>query len=259
MTILKRLQMLIISYDSLTDLTMDEIEIKNYKKIKEMLSVVLELMMHFQTYKSIDEINTLNKRIGSLKNKIIDNIFNDFETQLSRHLSDESQLIYGCEILDLLGQAYREKLSNWYINNVLKDITTIFKSSEEAGSLDNLKRRFIYFQRILNNFEKNQAKLFPSDWSMNLNLTKSFCELTNKDLKEVTSKETKLNGSGPVDVNLLINSLTDSLDFENYLNVLFKDSGYNFDSSISVVFEPYLNIWIKNQVFLIVIQTQRLC
>ncbi|GME80091.1 unnamed protein product [Ambrosiozyma monospora] len=51
MTILKRLQMLIISYDSLTDLTMDEIEIKNYKKIKEMLSVVLELMMHFQTYK----------------------------------------------------------------------------------------------------------------------------------------------------------------------------------------------------------------
>ncbi|GMF57212.1 unnamed protein product [[Candida] boidinii] len=100
---------------------------------------------------------------------------------------------------------------------------------------------------------------------MSLNLSKQFCLLTKNDLKELTAKETRFNGN-KVDVNLLINSLMDTLEFESFLNQKYKYYGdyddrklkkselsngetliYNFDKTISDVFEPYLNIWIDHQ------------
>ncbi|CDK25263.1 unnamed protein product [Kuraishia capsulata CBS 1993] len=267
MTILKRLQMLITAYESLVELINDKnVPNKNYREISQLLSVVLDLMQHFQSYKSIDDISVLNKRIGSLRNKIIDEIFNDFEKESDGDLRNPD-LVNACLILDMLGKAYHDKLSNWYVTKQLREITTIFKSTEEAGSLDNLKRRFIFFQRILSNFEQSHTQMFPEDWHMSLELTSKFCDLTKKDLKEVTDKETRLNGSNGnrVDVNLLLKALSDTLEFESFLNQKFKyygdfdqrkaveeanggiDPKLRFDQRISSVFEPYLNIWIDHQ------------
>ncbi|VEU21444.1 DEKNAAC102296 [Brettanomyces naardenensis] len=253
MTILKRLQMLVMAYDSLKSLVDGgEGDTRDYTEVKGLLSAVLELMQHFQNYKSIDEINTLNKKIGSLKNKVIDEIFKDFESELSGELKNAT-LSDACGILDMFGKAYRDKLTKWYISALLKEITDIFKSSEEAGSLENLNRRYIFFQRILTNFESEHSKMFPRDWKMPILLSRTFCELTNKDLKEVTGKDTRLTGPH-VDTNLLLTALAQTLDFELYLNQKFKmysdfgdDSTYTFDRSISDVFEPYLNVWIDHQ------------
>ncbi|ODV83973.1 hypothetical protein CANARDRAFT_177154 [[Candida] arabinofermentans NRRL YB-2248] len=252
MTILKRLQMLVTAYDNLNEFIDDSSnDIKNYNEIKQLLSVVMELMQYFQTYKSIDEINTLNKKIGSTKNKIIDEIFSDFEKEIKGELKNP-QLIEGCNLLDTLGKPYHDKLSNWYITTLLKEISTIFKTTEEAGSLDNLKRRFIFFQKLLINFENNHLSIFPKDWKMSLKLCERFCELTKKDLKEVTSKEIRLNGN-KVDVNLLLNSLSETLEFETFLSRKFKyyndkdEQPPNFERTISDVFEPYLNIWVEHQ------------
>lgn len=252
-TILKRLQMLVTAYDSLEDYLDEEIaEQRDYTQIRHLLSAVLELMKHFQTYKSIDEINTLNKKIGSLKNRVIDEVFKDFELELNGRLENPT-LLDASQILDMLGDAYKDKLINWYVNSMFKELTTIFKSSEEAGSLDNLKRRFIFFQRILNTFEVQHAANFPKDWNMPIVATKKFCEITQADLNDVTAKETRLNGAHS-DSNLLLSALSDTLEFENWLNQKFQmyaeygdDSTYTFDKSISNVFEPYLNVWIDHQ------------
>ncbi|OWB68934.1 hypothetical protein B5S30_g4328 [[Candida] boidinii] len=265
MTILKRLQMLMTAYDSLNLMINDNKNPnKKYKEINQLLSVVVELMQHFQSYKSIDDINTLNKRIGSLKNKLIDEIFNDFEKEFNNELKNP-ELVDACSILDTLGKSYSDKLKNWYIRRQLRELTSIFKTTDEAGSLDNLKRRFVFFQGVLNNFERKHNANFPKDWEMSLNLSKQFCLLTKNDLKELTAKETRFNGN-KVDVNLLINSLMDTLEFESFLNQKYKYYGdyddrklkkselsngetliYNFDKTISDVFEPYLNIWIDHQ------------
>ncbi|KAH3663612.1 hypothetical protein OGAPHI_005013 [Ogataea philodendri] len=243
MTILKRLQMLITAYENLETFLSDSSNpVKDYLQIKQLFSVVVELMQHFQSYKSIDEINTLNKKISSLKNRIIDEIFADFELEYQEELHNP-QLVDACELLDMLGQPYRDKLMNWYTITTLKEITQIFKSTEEAGSLDNLKRRFMFFRQVLENFESRHALMFPASWNMSQALTRNFCEITRKDLKEVTEKETRFTGS-KVDVNLLLSSLGETLEFESFLDKKFKQS---FDGMISDVFEPYLNIWIDHQ------------
>ncbi|KAG7719146.1 hypothetical protein KL949_001996 [Ogataea haglerorum] len=243
MTIMKRLQMLVTAYENLESFLSDTTNpVKDYLQIKQLFSVVVELMNHFQSYKSIDEINTLNKKISSLKNRIIDEIFADFEREIMEELHNP-ELVSACELLELLGRPYRDKLTTWYTVTTLKELTSIFKATEEAGSLDNLKRRYMFFRQILANFEKNHANAFPENWKMSQELTSHFCKITRKDLSESTAKETRLTGS-KVDVNLLLNALGETLEFESFISKKFKQS---FEGSISDVFEPYLNIWIEHQ------------
>jgi hypothetical protein len=259
MTTLKRLQMLVTAYDRLEKQLENEKQIKKYLEIKQLLSAVLELNAYFQDFKSIDDVNKLHKLISSMKNKIVNDIFHDFELEYNEELIND-ELIEACHILESLGEAYVNQLETWYINTALKDITEIFRSTEEAGSLDNLNRRFIYFQNILSNFESKHLKNFPKSWNMVLKLTESFCTYTKNDLKEVLGKESRLKTS--TDVNILLNSLSHTLDFEQFLNKKFKyykdfddqlknSEQPNFTKSISDVFEPYLNIWIDNQALII--------
>ena len=255
MTTLKRLQMLVTAYDRLEKQLEREKRIKNYLEIKQLLSAVLELNKYFQDFKSIDEVNKLNKLISSMKNKIINDIFSDFDAEYNEELVND-QLTEACHILEALGETHREELETWYVNAVLKDITEIFRSTEEAGSLDNISRRYIYFQNILTNFEAKHLKVFPKSWKMSLIVTERFCAYTKADLKEVLSKEFRLKNA--TDVNTLLGALSHTLDFETYLNKKFKyykdfdeqlksSEPLNFNKSISDVFEPYLNIWIDNQ------------
>lgn len=255
MTTLKRLQMLVTAYDRLEKQLEKQKQVKDYLEIKQLLSAVLELNKYFQDFKSIDEINKLNKLISSLKNQIINDIFNDFELEFNEELVN-STLIDACNILETFGTAYKEQLETWYINTILKDVKQIFRASEEAGSLDNLSRRFIYFQNILSNFETKHLHIFPKNWGMSLKLSEKFCLYTKDDLKEVLNKESRIKNS--VDVNILLNSLSQTLDFEVFLNKKYKyykdfddqlknDETPNFTKSISDVFEPYLNIWVDYQ------------
>ncbi|ODV93159.1 hypothetical protein PACTADRAFT_87068 [Pachysolen tannophilus NRRL Y-2460] len=165
------------------------------------------------------------------------------------------ELLNACKILDLLGNSYHDKLLNWFINNQLKEIQSIFKSTEEAGSLENLSRRYIFFRRVFKNVELRYSSKFPSEWNILYQLSDRFCYFTKQDLKEVLQKESK-----NINVNLLLNSLSETLEFENFLNMKFKFKNIlvnkninqekkeiNFDKQISSVFEPYLNVWLDHQ------------
>lgn len=256
MTTLKRLQMLVTAYDRLEKQLEKEKQVKNYLEIKQLLSAVLELNSYFQDFKSINEINGLNKQITSLKNLLVQDIFHDFELEIEDALVNE-QLIEACYILEILGDSYKEQLQKWYIDTTMKSITEIFTSTEEAGSLDNLSRRFIYFQNILNNFETKHSGIFPNSWDMSIKLSTEFCFYTKSDLKEVLGKETRLNTS--TDINILLNSLSQTLDFEQFLNKKYRyhkdfdeqmahPTSPSFTRSISDVFEPFLSYWVDNQV-----------
>lgn len=255
MTTLKRLQMLVTAYDKLERQMEREKQVKNYKEIKQLLSAVLELNKYFQDFKSIDEVNQLNNLILKKKNHIIDDVMHDFELQFHEELNNDN-LVEACYILEMLGESNSLKLKQWYTDAALREINQIFTSSEEAGSLENLSRRYIYFQNILSNFVLKSSKIFPESWHMDLLLVEKFCEFTKKDLQEVLEKEMRLKGIS--DVNVLLNALSNTLDFEQFLNKKFKyhkdfdesmanPSAPDFTKSISNVFEPYLNIWIDEQ------------
>lgn len=234
MKILKRLQMLVISFNNLTPI----IQSHEYKTILTHFGVVKELLEFFKPYKSIDEINQLNISINKTQNKLIDDIFIDFEDSFTNNFTND-QLIYGCEILELVDVKYKDKLLNWFYNYQLKEIKSIFNNLDEAGSLENLNRRYIYFNNVLKNLQQNYLTVFPKSWLIDVELAKIFCKITKQDLGNQLSSNSK------IDSNVLLDSLIKTLEFEKSLNENFKTD--DFDKIISSQFEPYLMIWVSEQ------------
>ncbi|RLV91264.1 Vacuolar protein sorting-associated protein 53 [Spathaspora sp. JA1] len=234
MTILKRLQMLMNVNNQLSEI----IHSHNYKEIYSLLGVVKQLLSFFKPYKSLDEINQINLLIIHSQNKLIDDIFIDFEEYVKNHDSElGDQLIYGCQILELIDVQYKEKLTNWFYNLKLKDFKTIFNNFDEAGSLDNLNRRFIYFQKILTDIQQNYKDIFPQEWKIDYEISVIFCKLTKQDLTELLLQKKK-------DSKIILENLTKTLEFEKLLNSIFETSEL---FNISQVFEPYLYVWVQDQ------------
>lgn len=232
MKVLKRLQMLVNAYNSLNEV----VNTRDYKQIATYLGVVRELLVFFKPYRSIDQIGLLNQHIHKTQNKLVDDVFIDFEDSFTNNFSSEN-LIYGCEILQLIDEKYKDKLLQWFYNLQLKEIRSIFSSTEEAGNLDNLNRRYIFFRNVLSNIQTNYLLVFPKLWNVDYELAKLFCEMTNSDLK---AQLTNVASS-----EVLLDSLTKTLELEKFLNETFKTN--HFEKIILIVFEPYLTTWVNEQ------------
>lgn len=258
MTVLKRLQMLITAYEQLVYFA----EAKRYTDSVQLLSAVGELVDHFQSYKSIDGIADLTRKVNKLKISITDQIFQDFENTLNQKESfKDTELRSASKMLDLIGNDNHTKLINWFCTQQLKEIKSIFISSDEAGSLENISRRFLFFKKLLKNYEQYYQNYFPEDWKVEEHLTSKFCEYTRDSIKQVLSESGK-----NTNVDLMLSSLQQTLDFEKFLNskYQYKDpdeslsSSYEFQNntepsmpkfsqSISSAFEPFLGIWVDHQ------------
>lgn len=233
MKILKRLQMLVNAFNSLMDVALT----RDYKEIATYLGVVKELMEFFKPYKSIDEIGALNQQIYKTQNKLVDDVFIDFEDSFTNNFTND-QLVYGCEILELVDPKYKDKLLTWFYNLQLKEIQSIFNTTDEAGNMENLNRRYIFFTNILTNIRTNYLKVFPELWHVDLELSKLFCKVTKQDLS------TKLSGSG-ISSAIILEALKKTLDLEKSLNETYKTDEFN--RIILSLFEPYLTTWINEQ------------
>lgn len=232
MTVLKRLQMLIGAYNSLNHV----VHSRDYKEIATYLGAVRELMVFFKSYKSIDEIAMLNQQIHQTQNKLVDDVFIDFEDSFTNNFTND-KLIYGCEILELIDKKYKDKLLTWFYNLQLKEFQSIFASADEAGDLENLSRRYIFFNNILQNIQTNYLQVFPLLWGIDLELSKLFCKMTNQDMAS------QLRSSIPSAV--LLEALTKTLAFEKSLNDKFATNA--FTKIILGLFEPYLATWVTEQ------------
>lgn len=233
MKILKRLQMLVNAFNSLQDV----IPTRDYKEIASYLGAVKELMAFFKPYKSIDEIATLNQQIYKTQNKLVDDVFIDFEDSFTNNFTND-KLVYGCEILELVDAKYKDKLLTWFYNLQLKEIQSIFSSTDEAGDLENLSRRYIFFNNILTNIRSNYLKVFPELWHVDLELTKLFCKVTKQNL-------TAQLGGANLSSAVILEALKKSLDFEKNLNEMYHTDDFN--NIILGLFEPYLTTWINEQ------------
>lgn len=234
MNIFKRLQILSYSISQLNQILRQEY---NYKDISNHLSNIKDLLAFFKAYKSIDEINQLYLTIHKIEMKLVDNIFIDFEDCFVNN-KEINELSYSCKILEIIDVKYKDKLLTWFYNLQLKEIKTIFSNYDEAGSLDNLNRRFIYFNNTLSKVKSKHINVFPEEWKIDLELSKLFCEITKEDIMDKLSKNS-------VSSEALLDCLNTTLEFENQLNNIFKTQ--YFTKIILKVFEPYLNIWIHEQ------------
>lgn len=83
-----------------------------------------------------------------------------------------------CLAVDVLGSDVRAHMVERYVALELKEYRRIFRSTDEAGQLDNLPRRFAWFRRLLQTHETEQGRVFPAEWKVSWFLLAKFSEIT---------------------------------------------------------------------------------
>ena len=130
MTVLKRLQMLTTAYEQLRGM----IASRQYRDCTQLLQAVMQLMAHFRSYKSIDQIAVLSKDVAEIQRELLEQVCEDFELAFTRSEVQQKQgmLAEACLATDALGENARARLITWYCNTQLREYRQIFRSSEEV-------------------------------------------------------------------------------------------------------------------------------
>ena len=256
MTALKRLQMLTTAYEQLRVLS----KTRQYRECAQLLQAVIQLMAHFRSYRSIDQIALLSRNVADLQRELLEQVCEDFEIAFAKGeiAQKRGMLAEGCLVMDSLGDMARSRLITWYCNTQLREYRQVFRGNEEAGSLDNISRRYAWFRRMLKTYDEEHAAIFPSYWRVNEVLANVFAEGTREDYKSILSSTTR--SGRQLDVNVLLSCLQETLDFEHSLERRFANSSRAsmdtitsdsdaavFGEPISEAFEPYLTVWVDAQ------------
>ena len=259
MTALKRLQMLTTAYEQLRGLSSS----RQYRECAQLLQAVIQLMAHFKSYRSIDQIATLSRNVSDLQREMLEQVCEDFEITFAKAEVGQRRgmLAEACLVMDALGDNARSRLITWYCNTQLREYRQLFRGSEEAGSLDNISRRYSWFKRMLKTYDDEHAALFPPSWRVNELLANAFCEGTREDFKGILQRSARRSDGQTLDVDLLLSCLQETLDFEHGLERRFTNTSRAsmdtlssndekspiFSQAISEAFEPYLSIWVEAQ------------
>lgn len=259
MTALKRLQMLTTAYEQLRGLNSS----RQYRECAQLLQAVIQLMAHFKSYRSIDQIATLSRNVSDLQREMLEQVCEDFEITFAKAEVGQRRgmLAEACLVMDALGDNARSRLITWYCNTQLREYRQLFRGSEEAGSLDNISRRYSWFKRMLKTYDDEHAALFPPSWRVNELLANAFCEGTREDFKGILQRSARRSDGQTLDVDLLLSCLQETLDFEHGLELRFTNTSRAsmdtlssndekspiFSQAISEAFEPYLSIWVEAQ------------
>jgi hypothetical protein len=256
MTALKRLQMLTTAYEQLKVLS----KTRQYRECAQLLQAVIQLMAHFKSYRSIDQIATLSRNVAELQREVLEQVCEDFEIAFAKGevAQKRGMLTEGCQVMDALGDTARSRLITWYCNTQLREYRQVFRGSEEAGSLDNISRRYSWFRRMLKTYDEEHAAIFPAHWRVNEVLANVFAEGTRDDYKGILSRTTRSGQT--LDVSVLLSCLQETLDFEHSLERRFASTSRTsidtmtsssdaavFNQPISDAFEPYLSVWVDAQ------------
>lgn len=258
MTALKRLQMLTTAYEQLRGLAKS----RQYRDCASLLQAVIQLMAHFKSYRSIDQIATLSRNVADLQRELCEQVCGDFEMAFAKEEvgARKGVLAEGCLVMDALGENARARLVMWYCNTQLREYRQVFKGNDEAGSLDNIGRRYSWFKRMLKTYDDEHAGIFPHAWRVNEILANAFCEGTRDDYKGILERSMRRADGQTLNVALLLSCLQETMDFEQSLEKRFannprasidtvssEEKPHTFDRSISEAFEPYLSLWVDSQ------------
>ncbi|KAK7191617.1 hypothetical protein PSPO01_02066 [Paraphaeosphaeria sporulosa] len=259
MTALKRLQMLTTAYEQLRSLSKS----RQYRECASLLQAVLQLVAHFKSYRSIDQIATLSRNVADLQRELLEQVCEDFEVVFAKGEvgTRRGMLTEACLVIDALGEHARTRLINWYCNTQLREYRQVFRGNDEAGSLDNISRRYSWFNRMMKTYDVEHAAIFPSYWKVNEMLANSFCEGTRDDFKAILQRSMRRGDGQTLDVDLLLSCLQETLNFEHNLEQRFStgsrssmdtmaskdDKPHGFSQTISEAFEPYMRLWVESQ------------
>ncbi|KAI9032128.1 Vps53-like protein [Hyaloraphidium curvatum] len=257
-TMLRRLQMLVSAVGQLAVMTSK----RQYRETAQLLQAILQLLSHFASYRTIKFVQDVFEQVDNIQSDLKKRILNEFEGAFLSQATLRNSvgiLNEACVLADVIQRDNpRRQLIDWYCDMELKDYRSIFRGNDEVAALDNTSRRYAWLRRELKTHDDEHAAIFPQHWKVAEVLCEKFCDDTRKDLVDVLAKD---NQRGALDVKLMLQTLQQTIDFENKLDRRFagKDPDRvsmdrrsedapsypaKFARRISVAFEPYLDHYI---------------
>lgn len=243
MTALKRLQMLTTAYEQLRGLSSS----RQYRECAQLLQAVIQLMAHFKSYRSIDQIATLSRNVADLQREMLEQVCEDFEVSFAKGEIPQrkAMLAEACSVMDALGDNARSRLITWYCNTQLREYRQVFRGNEEAGSLDNISRRYSWFKRMLKTYDDDHAAMFPPYWRVNEMLANAFCESTREDFRGILSRAARKADGLSLDADLLLSCLQETLDFEQSLEKRFVNTVCLFTVCLTLLFLIFRSLVLR--------------
>ncbi|KAH6906364.1 Vps53-like protein [Coprinopsis sp. MPI-PUGE-AT-0042] len=252
MTTLKRLQMLVNALTQLEDL----IQEKKYGEVAQTLSAVKQLSASFRNFTGVPRIARLWKRINDVQGQLRNQLEEDFDAFFIQDTSKPIKpalIAEACQVVDVLGIEVRSHIVDRFVALEMKEYRKIFRTNDEAGQLDNLTRRYAWFRRLIQTFEIEQGRVFPSDWKVNWHLLAKFAEITRD---HVTTLLTKIGPS--LTVQALLENIQITNEFETSMAKKWATSFQSMlkatDTALSQpgktivsAFEPHMNIFVDAQ------------
>ncbi|KAM0789531.1 hypothetical protein ACM66B_000346 [Microbotryomycetes sp. NB124-2] len=254
MNALKRFQMLVNAFDQLTRLAKS----RRYRDTAQALAAVKQLSQYFKTFGSVDRIAAVSRGVHEVQGVLRAQVLREFEDAFVNEASragKTQQLSDAALVVDALGDEAKHHLFSWYSLMLLRDYRRIFGANSEAGQLDNISRRFAWFRRILKTHEEENASVFPPSWNMGAVLAGGFSEVTRDDLKNVLARSGNQLGVG-----MLLEAIGQTAEFQRDMSRKFgmpfetiagmsavRSGSRGIATPISVVFEPYLGIFVDAQ------------
>ncbi|KAJ6587222.1 Vps53-like protein [Mycena vulgaris] len=252
MTTLKRLQMLVNALTQLEDFVKE----KKYGEVAQTLAAVKQISASFKQYTSVQRISQVWKHIQELQGELRTHLDHDFD---AFYLQDPSKQIKpsviadACLVVDVLGADVRAQMIERYVAIELKEYRRIFRTSDEAGQLDNIPRRFAWFRRLLHTHEVEQGRVFPSDWRVGWHLLAKFSEITRDDLAALLSR----TGTS-LTVKALLDNLQITAEFESSMvkkwatpfqeMLLAATPSHSAPpKTITSAFEPHMGVFVDAQ------------
>ncbi|KAH7107994.1 Vps53-like protein [Auriculariales sp. MPI-PUGE-AT-0066] len=251
MTTLKRFQMLVNALGQLDEF----VAIRRYPDIARTLEAVKQISAHFKGYQAVDRVSVVTRRIQEVQGRLRTMLEEDFDTFMLQDPSKPIKLSVisdACLVVDVLGEDVRNHFIEKYCSLELKDYRRIFKSTDEAGQLDNVSRRFAWFRRVLTTCEEENGAVFPESWKVGQHLCAKFSQLTRDDLVGLLQK-----AAPTLTVTALLDALQHVLDFESAMSKTFKvpmgelvkvaTFPLHTPKTISSAFEPHMSVFVDAQ------------
>ncbi|KAH8119366.1 Vps53-like protein, partial [Phellopilus nigrolimitatus] len=251
MTSLKRFQMLANALSQLDELIKDQ----KYAETSQTLAAVKELSAPFKSYLSVPQVALIWARIQTLQGELrtkLDHEFDAFFLSDPANPIKPSLMTNACLVVDVIGDDFRSHLIERYCAIELKEYRRIFRTSDEAGQLDNLARRFAFFRRMLQTHDNERARVFPPEWKVGQHMSAKFTKFTREDLSKLLEK-----AGSSLTVATLLQSLQQALDFEAFISKKYSiplsglleltSSNSRPVKSLASAFEPHMGIFIDAQ------------
>ncbi|EFA82338.1 Vps53-like domain-containing protein [Heterostelium album PN500] len=230
-TTLKRLHMMVMGVEQLNEM----VEKKQYATVARLLEATAEFAQGFKDYRDSPKIASLNRELERIRSSVKEKIYEDFKSYVpSNQVDGENKWASACLVIDALGGETKKDFMRWLCDIHLQAYKRAFSSHEEHSQLKDIKRRFKWLVKELNTFKEEYTGIFPPEWKMEENIAYEFCCITKLAVQDILMKT-----KNELDINVLLNALNKTLEFEKEMvNAFAQSAVYRNSANVSPIQSP---------------------